>query len=320
MSRNRTRSEGVWKKFSMARMWGPLRERPSALLAAGFLGVVGIAVVIGPMWLAYGYDQADLELGLSPPSLTNRHYLGTDILGRDLLARLLYGGRLSLLVALVATAISTVIGVTYGAISGYFGGRVDEVMMRVVDVLFSLPYLFLVLVLMALFAEPEIVEPMIRFLRLRPDGAVAEWLRGPGVRLVLLFAALGAVSWLTLARIVRGQILVLKNEPFVEAARAAGAGTWTILFRHLLPNASGPIIAYTVLTIPSVMLQEAFISFLGLGIQAPQASWGALVHEGMQAMSVAPWLLIFPAGIMVLTFVCFYIVGETLREVHEKRP
>ncbi len=317
---DRARSEGMGEKSSVRRIWAPFRARLSARLAAGFLSLVGIAVLIGPMWLAYGYDQTDLELGLSPPSLMNGHYLGTDILGRDLLARLLYGGRLSLLVALIATVISTGIGVTYGAISGYFGGRVDEVMMRAVDVLFSLPYFFLVLVLMALFAEPEVVDPMIRLLRLRPDGAMAEWLRGPGVRLVLLFAALGAVSWLTLARIVRGQILALKNEPFVEAARAAGAGTWTILFRHLLPNASGPIIAYTVLTVPSVMLQEAFISFLGLGLQAPQASWGALVHEGMQAMSVAPWLLVFPAGIMVLTLVCFYIVGETLREAHEGHP
>ncbi|MCX7751910.1 MAG: ABC transporter permease [Blastocatellia bacterium] len=315
---NSVRSEG--EKSSGMQMWRLFRERPSALLAAGFLGLVGIAVLIGPMWLTYGYDQTDLELGLSPPSWANGHYLGTDILGRDLLARLLHGGRLSLLVALVATAISTTIGVVYGAISGYFGGRVDEVMMRVVDVLFSLPYLFLVLVLMALFADPEVVDPVIYLLRLRPDGAIAEWLRGPGVRLVLLFAALGAVSWLTLARIVRGHVLALKNEPFIEAARAAGAGTRTILIRHLLPNASGPIVAYTVLTIPSVMLQEAFISFLGLGLQAPQASWGALVYEGVQAMSVAPWLLVFPAGIMVLTLVCFYIVGEALREAYEKRP
>jgi len=302
------------------RMWELFRERPLALVAAGFLGFVSIAVLIGPMGLAYDYAQTDLELGLSPPSWANGHYLGTDILGRDLLARLLQGGRLSLLVALVATAISTTIGVIYGALSGYVGGRVDDVMMRIVDVLFSLPYLFLVLVLMALFAEPEVVEPVIRLLRLRPDGAMAEWLRGPGVRLVLLFIALGAVSWLTLARIVRGQILALKTEPFVEAARAAGAGTWTILVRHLLPNASGPIIAYTVLTVPSVMLQEAFISFLGLGLQAPQASWGALVYEGVQAMSIAPWLLVFPAGIMVLTLVCFHVVGETLREAYERRP
>lgn len=276
--------------------------------------------MIGPAWLPYRYDETDLELGLSPPSLVNGHYLGTDILGRDLLARLLYGGRLSLLVALVATAISTSIGVLYGALSGYIGGRVDEVMMRAVDVLFSIPYMFLVLVLMALFAEPEVVEPVIRLLGLSPEGALSEWLRGPGVRMVLLFAALGAVSWLTLARIVRGQVLALKNEPFVEAARAAGAGTWTILRRHILPNTSGPIIAYTVLTIPSVLLQEAFLSFLGLGIQAPQASWGTLVQDGVQAMSVAPWLLLFPAGTLVLVLLCFQIVGEALREAVQERP
>jgi oligopeptide transport system permease protein len=303
----------------VGRIWRHFRHRPSALLAAGVLIGLGLAIVCGPIWLPYSYDQTDLELGLSPPRFSNGHYLGTDILGRDLLARVLYGGRISLLVALVATVISTGIGTLYGAISGYVGGRVDEVMMRVVDVLFSLPYLFLVLVLMALFAEPGVMDPVIRVLRLSPEGAWAEWLRGPGVRLILLFVALGAVSWLTLARIVRGQVLALKNEPFVEAARAAGAGTWTILVRHLLPNASGPILAYTVLTIPSVMLQEAFISFLGLGIQAPQASWGTLVHDGVQAMSVAPWLLVFPAGTMVLTLLCFHIVGETLREVWERR-
>ncbi|GBC81527.1 Oligopeptide transport system permease protein OppC [bacterium HR10] len=317
-TRHERRQDMEWEEPSPIRTRTPL-QRPSVLLATGILALISAAVVIGPMWLSYGYDQADLDLGLSPPSLSNGHYLGTDILGRDLLARLLYGGRISLLVALVATVISTVIGTLYGALSGYFGGRVDDVMMRVVDLLFSLPYLFLVLVLMALFAEPEVVDPMIRLLRWHPEGAWAEWLRGPGVRMVLLFVALGAVSWLTLARIVRGQVLALKNELFVEAARAAGAGTWHILFRHLIPNAGGPILAYTVLTIPSVMLQEAFISFLGLGIQAPQASWGTLVHDGVEAMSVAPWLFIFPAGTMVLVLFCFHVVGEALREAWERR-
>jgi len=299
-------------------MWRATRERfrrnKLAVFCGLFVVTVAVAVMIGPYWLTYNYYQTDFDLGLSPPSFTTGHYLGTDVLGRDVLARILYGGRISLLVALVGTAISIIIGVSYGAVSGYVGGKVDEAMMRIVDLLYSLPYMFLVIVLMALFGDPDVAQPVIETFGLDPEGVVAQWLRGPGLRMVLLFAALGAVSWLTMARIVRGQILSLKNEQFVEAARALGTSTLAIISKHLVPNTVGPIIVYTTLTIPSVMLQEAFLSFLGLGIQAPQASWGTLVNEGVQAMGVAPWLLVFPGGIMALTLFCLNVLGDALRD------
>jgi oligopeptide transport system permease protein len=290
-----------------------------ALISAIVVLVVIVASIFGPFSLGFNYYQADFDLGLSPPSFNNGHYLGTDILGRDLLARILYGGRLSLLVALVGTTISLLIGVSFGAVSGYCGGKVDEAMMRVVDVLYSLPYMFLVIVLLALFADARVVGPLIEFFKLDPNGAAAEWLSGPGVRMVLLFAAIGAVSWLTIARIVRGQVLSLKNEQFVEAARAVGASSLSIIFKHLVPNTTGVIIVYATLTIPSVILQEAFLSFLGLGIQAPQASWGTLINDGVQAMGVAPWLLVFPCGIMVLTLFCLNVIGDGLRDAFDAR-
>lgn len=296
------------------RPWHRFCRKKLNVISLAFILAVVLATIVGPSVLPFRYDETDLELGLSPPAWTTGHPLGTDILGRDLLARVLYGGRLSLLVALVATTISLVIGVCWGAIAGYVGGRLDEAMMRIVDILYSLPYMFLVIVLMALFADPDVVEPVIQLLGVDPLGPMAEWVRGPGVRMVFLFIALGAVSWLTVARIVRGQILVLKNEPFVEAARALGASTPTIIVRHLLPNVRGPLIVYTTLTLPSVMLQEAFVSFLGLGIQAPQASWGTLIHDGVQAMGVAPWLLLFPGLILVLTLFCLNLIGDGLRD------
>jgi oligopeptide transport system permease protein len=299
--------------------WRRFRENRLALISAIVVLVVIVASIFGPFSLGFNYYQADFDLGLSPPSFNNGHYLGTDILGRDLLARILYGGRLSLLVALVGTTISLLIGVSFGAVSGYCGGKVDEAMMRVVDVLYSLPYMFLVIVLLALFADARVVGPLIEFFKLDPNGAAAEWLSGPGVRMVLLFAAIGAVSWLTIARIVRGQVLSLKNEQFVEAARAVGASSLSIIFKHLVPNTTGVIIVYATLTIPSVILQEAFLSFLGLGIQAPQASWGTLINDGVQAMGVAPWLLVFPCGIMVLTLFCLNVIGDGLRDAFDAR-
>lgn len=277
--------------------------------------LIASACIWGPDSLPYGYWQTDLNLGPSPPSFSNGHYLGTDLLGRDLLARMLYGGRISLLVGVVSTSVSLLIGLPYGAISGYLGGRIDNLMMRAVDILYSLPYMFLVILLMALFADPETADPIISLLNLNPQGIIAEWLRGPGVRMALLFIALGAISWLTTARIVRGQVLWLKNMEFIEAARAIGVSRWAIIRRHLIPNTLGIVIVYATLTIPSVILQEAFLSFLGLGIRAPQTSWGMLISDGVQAMSVAPWLLIFPSLLLAFTLLSLNFLGDGLRDV-----
>src|SRR5207253_7313141 len=219
------------------------------------------------------------------------HPMGTDNAGRDILARVLSGGQISLMVALIATLVSLVIGVSYGAIAGYVGGRIDDVMMRVVDVLYSLPYVIIIIVLLALLPAKT------------PTGQLAE-----------LFFALGAVSWLTMARIVRGQVMSLKNQEFVLAARATGVSTPKIIFRHLIPNALGPVIVYATLTIPSVMLLEAFLSFLGLGVQAPLASWGSLAADGIQNIALFPWQLICPGVTMAITLFSLNFLGDGLRD------
>jgi oligopeptide transport system permease protein len=229
-------------------------------------------------------NHQDLNLGAVPPGPA--HWMGTDILGRDLMARVLYGGRISLLVGLVATLVSFLIGVTYGAVAGYFGGRTDNAMMRFVDVLYSLPYMFLVILLLVFFSKS----------------------------ILMLFVALGAVQWLTMARIVRGQVLSLKHQEFIEAARCIGVSHAGIIFRHLIPNALGPIIVYATLTVPAVMLQEAFLSFLGLGIQPPAASWGVLVNEGAVVMGFFPWLVIFPGLALAVTLFCLNFLGDGLRD------
>jgi oligopeptide transport system permease protein len=264
--------------------WRRLRKNRLAVLGGVLLIIMVTAVLIGPLLSPYTYDQIDLNLTNEVPSW--KHWFGTDQLGRDILVRSLVGGRISLMVGLVATAVSFVIGVTYGAISGYFGGHVDELMMRFVDILYSLPYLFLVIVLLAFFSKS----------------------------ILMLFIALGAVSWLTMARIVRGQVLSLKNQEFVEAARAIGVPTSKIIFRHLVPNTLGPVIVYTTLTIPSAMLSEAFLSFLGLGVQPPLSSWGTMVNEGITSISVYPWQLIFPGVMMAMTLFSLNFVGDGLRD------
>jgi len=265
--------------------WRRLKRNRAAVAAGVFLAVMSALTFAAP-WLPGLADPTlqDLRLGAVPPSLV--HLFGTDELGRDMLARVVYGGRISMLVGLVGTFVSLLIGVTWGAVAGYAGGRTDDFMMRVVDTLYALPYIFLVILLLVLFSKS----------------------------LIMLFVALGLVQWLTMARIVRGQVLSLKNQTFVEAARALGAGDAAIIFRHIVPNTLGPVIVYTTLLVPAVILQEAFLSFLGLGVQPPAASWGTLVSNGSQVIALFPWLIIFPGFALSLTLLCFNFLGDGLRD------
>ncbi len=265
--------------------WRRLRRNQMAVVSGVALLAIGITCALAP-WIPFLPDPnaTDFALGVTGPSWS--HPFGTDLLGRDMLARTIHGGRISLLVGLVGTFVSILIGVSYGAISAYLGGKVDEFMMRVVDVLYSLPYIFLVILLLVFFSTS----------------------------LLMLFVALGAVQWLTMARIVRGQVLSLKNQTFVEAARALGADDGRIVFGHIVPNTLGPVIVYSTLTIPAIILQEAFLSFLGLGVQPPDASWGVLVSEGAQMIAFFPWLTIFPGAALALTLFAFNFVGDGLRD------
>ena len=265
--------------------WARLRRNRMAVFAGGFLLVMCTLAALAP-WLPFLTDPAaqDLARGATPPSFS--HGFGTDELGRDLFARVLHGGRISMLVGLVGTLVSLLIGVTWGAIAGYVGGRTDDLMMRVVDVLYALPYIFLVILLLVFFSKS----------------------------LLMLFVALGLVQWLTMARIVRGQVLSLKHQTFVEAARALGASDLAIVFRHIVPNTLGPVIVYTTLTVPAVILQEAFLSFLGLGVQPPNASWGTLVSDGAKLLALFPWLVLFPGLAMSLTLLAFNFLGDGLRD------
>ncbi len=265
--------------------WRRLRRNRAAVAAGVFLIVMG-ALAFFAAWIPGLADPAgqDLRLGATPPSAA--HWFGTDELGRDTLSRVIHGGRISLLVGLVGTAVSLLIGVTWGAIAGYKGGAVDDFMMRIVDILYSLPYIFLVILLLVFFSRS----------------------------LVMLFVALGLVQWLTMARIVRGQVLSLKRQTFVEAARALGASDGSIVFRHIVPNTLGPVIVYTTLTVPAVILQEAFLSFLGLGVQPPDASWGTLVSDGARVLALFPWLVIFPGAALSVTLLCFNFLGDGLRD------
>ena len=261
-----------------------LRNR-AASSSVVVLGLLLLVAVVGPYLTPYAYDQVNKnDVWVGP--LTGAHLLGTDSLGRDLLARLLIGLRVSLAVGVVATAVSLVIGVAWGATAGYLGGRLDELMMRIVDVLYSLPFIFFVILLMVTF----------------------------GRNFILMFVAIGAVEWLTMARIVRGQTLSLKEKEFVEAARAAGVSQTGIVLRHIAPNLLGPVVVYVTLTIPGVILAESFLSFLGLGVQEPLTSLGTLISHGAQDMELAPWLLIFPSITMVVTLMCFNFIGDGLRD------
>jgi oligopeptide transport system permease protein len=256
-----------------------------AAMIGGITIVVLIILAIFAPWIApYSYSYQNLDIGASPPSA--EHLLGTDVLGRDLLSRLLYGARISLLVGFVATGVALVIGVSWGIVAGYFGGRVDSIMMRIVDVLYGLPFIIFIILLMVIF----------------------------GRNIWLLFAAIGAVEWLTMARIVRAQVIGLKNQEFVQAAQVMGVSNFSMFRRHILPNILGPIAVYATLTIPQVMLLEAFLSFLGLGIQPPMSSWGTLIRYGVESMEEHYWLLIYPGLTFTITLFALNFFGDGLRD------
>jgi oligopeptide transport system permease protein len=269
--------------------WVRLQRNRLAVIGGITLIVIGLLCVVGPWLIHYGYEQQDLVLGPAPPSAA--HWLGTDPFGRDLLVRILYGGRVSLMVGFIATAVALLIGVTWGATAGYIGGRLDAVMMRIVDILYALPFMIFVVLLTVVF----------------------------GRSMVLLFLAIGAVEWLTMARIIRGQVQALRQQEFVEAAISLGLSRAAIIARHVIPNALGPLIVYTTLTIPSVMLLEAFISFLGLGVQPPASSWGSLISDGVETMEEYPWLLIFPGIVLSVTLFALNFLGDGLRDALDVR-
>jgi oligopeptide transport system permease protein len=278
------------------------------------LALMLLLVIIGPqiLYMTTGFtadaipENGDLIKSF-PPSLL--HPMGTDEAGRDLLARVLQGGRISMMVGIISTLVSLVVGVSYGAIAGYLGGRIDNIMMRIVDMIYAIPYILIVIVLLSVFGGQNTPD-WIQFLSDRFGGAGNQALS----QIFLLFFALGLVSWLTMARVVRGQILSLKNQEFVQAARATGVSTFNIIFRHLVPNALGPVIVYATLTVPSVMLTEAFLSYLGLGVQAPFASWGSLSADGIKNIAIFPWQLLFPGLTMALTLFSLNFLGDGLRD------
>ena len=269
--------------------WQRLGKNKMAVISTVTLILIVLASFIGPFFLKLSYETQNLQLGAVPPGV--RHWLGTDTLGRDLFVRILYGGRVSMSVGFCATAVALTIGVFYGAISGFLGGKIDMLMMRIVDIIFALPFTVFVILLMVFF----------------------------GRKFVLLFVAIGAVQWLTMARIVRGQVLSLRHQEFIEAAEALGLSKPRIILRHMIPNALGPIIVYATLTVPAVMLLEAFLSFLGLGVQPPMSSWGVLIKEGAEVMEELPWLLIFPGLVLAITLFSLNFLGDGLRDALDPR-
>ena len=269
--------------------WHRLRKNKMAVAGGIFVVVLALACFLAPFITSQSYAATNLALGPKPPSWA--HLMGTDVLGRDLFSRLLYGGRISMSVGIAATFVSVVIGVLYGAISGYFGGRVDVVMMRIVDIMYSLPFVVFVILILVVF----------------------------GQNIILLFAAIGAISWLDMARIVRGQVLALKRQEFIEAALALGLRKRRIILRHMIPNVLGIVVVYGTLIVPSVMLLEAFLSFLGLGVQPPMSSWGTMILEGSKNMEEYWWQLIFPAFFFSMTLFSLNFLGDGLRDALDVR-
>ena len=279
-------------------LWVDARRRlfqnRAAMASIIILALIAALALLAPLLSPYAYDEVNYDIIACSPDWwpapaacrAPGHIFGTDSVGRDLFVRVLFGARVSLAVGLVATLVSLVIGVLYGAAAGYLGGRIDTLMMRLVDILYSLPFVFFVIILMVMFDR----------------------------NFILLFVAIGAVEWLTMARIVRGQTLSIKQKEFIEAARAAGVGPAAIITRHIIPNVVGPVVVYVTLTVPGVILTESFLSFLGLGIQEPLTSWGVLISDGADQMESAPWMLLFPALFMAVTLFCFNFIGDGLRD------
>jgi oligopeptide transport system permease protein len=266
--------------------WRRLLRNRAAVVSMVVLAIVALMALFAPWLSPHPYDEVYWERIAAPPDFANAHWFGTDGNGRDLFVRTLYGARVSLMVGILATSVSLLIGVTWGAIAGFMGGRIDNLMMRFVDVMYSLPFMFFVILLMVIF----------------------------GRHIFLIFIAIGAVEWLTMARIVRGQTLSTKGKEFIEAARAAGVSNRKIITRHIIPNVLGPVIVYVTLTVPQVILIESFLSFLGLGVQEPLTSWGVLISEGAAQMESSPWMLFFPAASLAITLFCFNFIGDGLRD------
>lgn len=274
--------------------WAALRQNRAAMTAAVILGILVVLVLLGPSLSAYRFDKPNWDEIAVPPLTAGSaglHLFGTDSLGRDLYTRTLVGGRISLLIGLVSTLVSLVIGIAWGATAGFLGGRVDRVMMRIVDILYALPFMFLVILLMVLF----------------------------GRNILLIFVAIGAINWLDMARIVRGQTLGLRQREFIEAARVGGVQPGRIIRRHIVPNLLGVVVVYVTLTIPQVILVESFLSFLGLGVQEPATSWGVMVSDGALEMETAPWMLVVPAVFLAVTLFCFNFLGDGLRDALDPR-
>ena len=284
-------------------LWVDARRRlfknRAAMASMVILALIALLALLAPLLSPFAYDEVNYDIIACSPAWwpaeaacrAPGHIFGSDSVGRDLFVRVLFGARVSLAVGLVATLVSLLIGVLYGAVAGYLGGRIDALMMRLVDILYSLPFVFFVIILMVIFDR----------------------------NFILLFVAIGAVEWLTMARIVRGQTLSIKQKEFIEAARAGGVGTLGIITRHVIPNVVGPVMVYVTLTVPGVILMESFLSFLGLGIQEPLTSWGVLISDGADQMEIAPWMLLFPALFMAVTLFCFNFIGDGLRDALDPR-
>jgi oligopeptide transport system permease protein len=258
----------------------------AAVASVVVLALITLACVFGPMLLPNAFDSVDWNLMSNPPTPAGWHLFGTDDLGRDLLVRTLIGGRISLLVGLLATLVSVCIGVVWGAVAGFAGGRVDSVMMRIVDMAYAVPYLLIAILVVTVF----------------------------GRDILLVVGAIAAFSWLDMARVVRGQTLSIKSREYIEAARAIGVPTWRIIFQHVVPNLMGVVVIYTSILVPGVILTESVLSFLGLGVQEPMTSWGVLIHDGAAVMGAAPWMILFPAGALSITLYCANFIGDGLRD------